>query len=365
MEGGDGTKHSSSCRRRSFLGALATGAIAATAGCLTRGEASDLTGEIIIDGSDTVLPHGAAMANEFMWRNNRVSIPVRGAGTGAGFQRFCAGETTIQNASRPILPDEESSCTSSGVDWVEVQIALDGIAVFVHPDNDWIPDDEGLTVAELKAIWERDSEVDTWADVREGWPDEEIELFGRDTASGTFDYFTEHIIGEIGNIRRDYSATSDTNVIVRGVRGNKYGLGWGGAGYYYENEDDLKLIGVAEDEDGPYVFPTRKNIEEGIYTPLSRALYIYIRKDALTREHVREYAKFFFEEIDEEGYRLAEEFDIIEPGETLLWTQYAARRVGYFALTDGWIDREVEGPYSTIDAYVQATLDSAIEEVVG
>lgn len=360
---GDATSLSSSCRRREFLGTLAVGGLTATAGCITRGEASDLEGQIVVDGSDTVLPHAAAMANEFMWRNNRVSISVSGAGTGAGFQRFCAGETTIQDASRPILPDEETSCEASGVDWVELQVALDGIAVFVHPENDWIPDDEGLTVDELKAIWERDSTVNTWADVREGWPNEEIGLFGRDSASGTFDYFTEHIIGEIGNIRRDYSGTPDTNVIVRGVRGDKYGLGWGGAGYYYENEDDLKLVGIAEDESSEYVFPTRKNIEEGVYTPLSRALYIYIRRDALKRRLVRAYTRFFFEELDEQGYRLAQEFDIIDPGEALLWTQYAARRVGYFALTDGWVEREIAGSYTTIDEYVESTLEAAIDEV--
>lgn len=365
MGRGDATRLSSVCRRREFLGSVAVGGLATLAGCIEHGQASELEGQIVVDGSNTVLPHGAAVALEFMWRNNRVSIPVRGSGTGAGFQRFCTEETVIQNASRQILPDEESACSDNGVEWIELQALLDGIAIFVHPDNDWIPEDEGLTVAELRAIWERDSTVQTWSDVREDWPDEEIVLYGRDSASGTFDYFTEHITGELGNIRRDYSGTPDTNVIVRGVRGNKYALGWGGAGYYFENQDDLRLLGVAEDDDSPYVFPRRENIEDGTYSPLSRAMYIYIRKDALASPLVRAYARFFFDEIDEEGYRLAEEFDIIDPGESLLWTQYAARRVGFFAITDGWIEQAFDGRYTTIEEYIDDTLEAAIEEVTG
>ncbi len=202
-----------------------------------------------MDGSNTVLPHGAVVSEEFQWRNNRVVIPVRGSGTGAGFQRFCAGETHVQNASRPILEDERDLCGQHGIEYLELETALDGLAVIANPDNDWC---ESLTVEELAAIWESGSDVETWSDVRPDdpdFPDEEIELYGRDPASGTFDYFTEEITGEIGNIRSDYSASADTNVIVRGVRGSEYALGFGGAGYYYENEDELKLLGV-DDGDG-------------------------------------------------------------------------------------------------------------------
>ena len=298
------------------------------AGCLARGQSSDLSGEILMDGSNTVRPHGAAVSEEFQWRNNRVIIPVRGSGTGAGFQRFCEGETEFQNASRSILEDEESICAANDVEYVKLETVLDGLAVWVHPDNDWC---DTLTVEELERIWQSGSDVETWRDVRPddpNWPDEDIDLYGRDAASGTFDYFTEAITGEIGNIRSDYSASADTNVIVRGVRGRQYGLGFGGAGYYYENEDELKLVAVDDDNDG--VIPTRETIESGEYTPLTRSMYSYIRRDALDREEVRRFACFYFEEIDGD----ATDADVVEDGETLTWTQWAARRVGFYAIPD-------------------------------
>ena len=317
--------------------------LAGLAGCIARGEDSGLSGEVRMDGSNTVLPHGAVVSEEFQWRNNRVVIPVRGSGTGAGFQRFCTGETHAQNASRTILEDEEALCAEHGVEYLELETALDGLAVFASPENDWCDD---LTVEELAAIWESGSAVETWSDVREEWPDEEIELYGRDAASGTFDYFTEALTGEIGNIRSDYSASADTNVIVRGVRGSPYGLGFGGAGYYYENEDDLKLLGV-DDGEGP-VEPTRDTVESGEYTPLTRPLYTYFRTDGFEREEVRRFARFYFEEIDGE----ATEAEIVEDDETLVWTQWAARRVGYYAVPDETIEEDVTKLEDAIDGVV-------------
>lgn len=335
-------------RRRVLLGTVGS-VLTGLSGCITRGYETDLSGEVLVDGSNTVLPHGAVVSEEFQWRNNRVIIPVRGSGTGAGFQRFCAGETDVQNASRPILDGESEMCSANGIEYVGLETALDGLAVFAHPDNGWCDD---LTVEELHQIWQSGSDVDTWSDVREEWPDEEIELYGRDPASGTFDYFTEQINDEIGDIRSDYSASADTNVIVRGVRGSEYALGFGGAGYYYENEDDLKLIGV-DDGDGP-VEPTRETIESGEYTPLTRPLYTYFRVSALERDVVRAFAEFYFEEIDGE----ATEADIVEDDETLVWTQWAARRVGYYALPD-----EVDDPDEPSVAKSEATLREALEEV--
>ncbi|MWV39720.1 MULTISPECIES: PstS family phosphate ABC transporter substrate-binding protein [Natrialba] len=322
-------------RRHVLLGAAGT-ALSGLAGCLARGEDSGLDGEIRMDGSNTVLPHGAVVSEEFQWRNNRVVIPVRGSGTGAGFQRFCAGETHVQNASRPILEDERDLCGQHGIEYLELETALDGLAVIANPDNDWC---ESLTVEELAAIWESGSDVETWSDVRPDdpdFPDEEIELYGRDPASGTFDYFTEEITGEIGNIRSDYSASADTNVIVRGVRGSEYALGFGGAGYYYENEDELKLLGV-DDGDG-VVKPKRETIESGEYQPLTRPLYTYFRTDAFEREEVRAFARFYFEAIDGE----ATDAEIVEPGEELTWTQWAARRVGYYAIPDEQVRASAE-----------------------
>ncbi len=335
-------------RRRVLLGA--TGAmLSGLAGCLAQGKDSGLSGEIRVDGSNTVLPHSAVVAEEFQWRNNRVEIPVQGSGTGAGFQQFCEGSTHIQNASREIGEGEQRICDDNGVNFIGIETALDGIGLIVHPDNHWC---DSLTVEELNEIWQSGSAVETWQDVRSGWPDEEIDLYGRDPASGTFDYFTEQINGEVGNTRSDYSASADTNVIVRGVRGSRYSLGYGGVGYYYENEDDLKLLAV-DNGDGP-VIPDRETIESGEYQPLTRALYTYFRTDAFAREEVREFAEFYFEEIDDE----AREAEIVEDGETLVWTQWAARRVGFYGLPDESPDADEPSIERS-----KAALDTAIDEV--
>lgn len=332
--------------RREFLASCLGGAAAGLAGCVAQGEPTDLEGQILMDGSNTVFPHGAAVAEEFLWRNGNVQIPASGSGTGAGFQRFCAGETEFQNASRAILPDEVERCNDEGVEYLELEALLDGIAIMKHPDNDWC---EELTVEELNQIWRSGSEVELWSDVRPGWPDEEMELYGRDSASGTYDYFTNAINGEYGNIRDDYSGTPDTNVIVRGVRGNKYALGWGGAGFYFENRNDLDLVEV-DNGDGP-VRPTPANIESRRYEPLSREMYVYVRKDALSRPEVAAFARFYFEPIDERGRELGRELDVVEEGEELTWTQWAARRVGFFAIDDETV------------ADSRAKLNAAIEEV--
>lgn len=320
--------------RRGLLSGVGAGVVG-TAGCLARGEDSGLDGEIRIDGSNTVLPHSAAVAEEFQWQNNRVQIPVQGSGTGAGFQRFCTGETHVQNASRAILPDEEELAEENGIEYLEVEAVLDGLAVWANPENDWC---DCLTVSELNAIWESGSDVTTWSDVREEWPNEEIALYGRDSASGTFDYYTETINGEIGNIRSDYSASSDTNVIVRGVRGNQYALGFGGAGYYYENEEDLKLLGV-DDEEGEEgcVRPTRETIEEGTYEPLTRPMYVYFRRDQFEREEFQAFARFYFEDDprDDEG---------------LTYAQTSARRVGYYAIPDETVEESSEKVENAIEA---------------
>lgn len=338
--------------RRSALATCAAG-IAALSGCLVHGESSPLRGSIIVDGSNTVLPHGSAVAEEFLWRNNRVNIPVRGSGTGAGFQQFCQGATDIQNASREIHDSEITLCGTEGVDFVELTTLRDGIAIYAHPDNDWC---EYLTVEELQAIWGSGSEVQTWADVRpeEDWPDEEIALFGRDPASGTFDSYTERLMGEVGNIRNDYSASADTNVIVRGVSGDRYALGWGGAGYFYENTDRLKLIGV-DDADSPidgYEIPTVDSIEdEQQYPRFSRDMYIYVNANELRRETLRAFTEFYFEPIDEQTHEQAVENDIADPDEELTWTQWAARKVGFYAIPDEVVENSKETLRNAIEEY--------------
>jgi len=322
--------------RRGFLAAGAAG-VAALAGCVVHGADSGLRGTITMDGSNTVLPHGAAVAEEFLWRNNRVTIPVIGSGTGAGFQQFCEGHTDIQNASRPILPDEEALCADNGVEYVELEALRDGIAVLGNPENDWC---DCLSTAQLRAIWEPGSNVETWADVDSDWPDEEFALYGRDPGSGTFDSYTERLMGEIGAIRGDYSASADTNVIVRGVSGDAHALGWGGVGFYQENRDELTLIAV-DDGDG-CERPERESVETGSYSPLSRSMYVYFNADELDSEVMRTFARFYFEEVSEEAHEEAVSEGFAEPDERLTWTQWAARRVGFFAVADDVVDRSRE-----------------------
>lgn len=321
MEQSDGSRPS----RRQFLGAIGTGIVAGIAGCAVTGTDSPLQGNFEIDGSNTVLPHAVAVAEEFSWQHGNVSNPVSGSGTGAGFQRFCLNETEFQNASRQIEESERQQCADNNVDWLEIAALRDGIAIYKHPDN---PVDR-LTQDQLRRIWEQDSDIQRWSDLDPDWPDEEIALYGRDSASGTFDYFTREITGAVGNIRTDYSGNPDTNTIVRGVSGNQYAIGFGGAGYYYENEDDLGLIAVENDE-GEFILPTAETIRTGEYSPLSRDMYLYIRTDALERLAVAAFALFYFVDADEEAIGRLD--NPPEDDQPLMWTQWAALRVGFYSL---------------------------------
>ena len=328
----DGHQTSVGVTRRGFLAACGAGA-ASLAGCLVHGEDGGVRGTVVVDGSNTVLPHSSAVAEEFLWRQNRVNIPVRGSGTGAGFERFSEGATDIQNASRPISDTERERCEANDISFIELEALRDGIAIFAHPDNTWC---DSLSVSQLRDIWEPGSSIETWQDIDPEWPDEPLSLFGRDPASGTFDSFTERMTGEVGAIRDDYSASADTNVIVRGVSGNRYALGWGGAGFYYENPDDLSLVGV-DDPDGPVdgpVKPSRETIESEEYTPLWRSMYVYINEASLEDEATRAFVEFYFREIDDETHDSAVADGIADPDEYLTWTQWAARRVGFYAASD-------------------------------
>ncbi len=317
--------------RRSFLAAGAVGVGGAFAGCLVRGNASELEGTIRMDGSNTVHPHGALMAYEFQWRNNKVRIPASSSGTGGGFQRFCRSETDIQNASRRITDDEKDHCERNDVDWIELEAMLDGIALITHPENDWC---DCLTVEQAREMWRSGSPVRTWSDLDSEWPDRRIRFFGRDSASGTFDSFTERLMGTPGNIRRGYSETGDSNVIVRGVRGNEYATGFLGAGFYEANQDDLNVISIKdpenEDTDG-CITPNRETIEGETYTPLTRPMYVYINANELHREELQAFTRFYFEEIDDETHQRTVDRGDADPDERLWWTEWAARQVGFYA----------------------------------
>ncbi len=302
-------------RRRVLLG-VAGSSLMGLSGCIveTHGTDSGLEGSLRIDGSNTLLPNTAAVAELFQWENNQTRVAVQDSGTGAGFEKFCTGETDMQNASREITDSEESLCADNDVEWIELEVVLDGIAIFKHPENDWCDE---LTVDQLGDLWERNSEIETWSDLDDDWPDEELSLYGRDSASGTFDYFTEQITGTAGNIRQDYSGTPDTNQIVSGVSGSRYAVGFGGAGYYYENEDDLDLIAVDDGDGG--VEPTRETIESEEYQPLTRPMYLYAKPDELEDELYREFLRFYLDN-----------------------TQETAREVGFYAVPDETIDAQHE-----------------------
>ncbi len=255
---------------------------------------STLSGTIEIDGSSTVYPVGEALAEEFQRMHGGTRVTVGVSGTGGGFKRFCAGETDISNASRSIEEDEAALCEQNGVEFTEVRIAWDGLSVVANPANDFA---QCLTTDELRRIWEPGSTVDNWSQVRDGFPDQRIILYGPGTDSGTFDYFTEEIAGETGASRPDYTASEDDNVLVQGVTGDPGALGYFGYAYYEENQDRLKLVAV--DGGAGCVQPTVETIESGEYAPLSRPLFLYVSDRGLEKEAVREFLEFSLTEGSE------------------------------------------------------------------
>lgn len=269
-----------------FLATVAAGCL----GCSLE-ESETGSNQIEIDGSSTVYPVSFAVVEEYEKTHPDVTITVSQTGTGAGFERFARGETVISDASRFIKPKEIKACKENGIDYVELQIAIDGLTVVVNSENDWC---DALTVDQLKQIWQKDSDVKKWSDVDPSWPDEEIKMFGPGTESGTYDYFVEEICGKDIGSRSDYEYSSKDNVLVEGIAGEKYALGYFGYAYYAENKDRLKALAISptdNPEDG--VLPTTENVESGAYTPLSRPLFIYVRKDALKRPEVVEFVDFY------------------------------------------------------------------------
>jgi phosphate transport system substrate-binding protein len=279
-------------------------AMAMLTGCGGADDAApgEVVGAVEADGSSTVFPVTEAVAEEFgIETGGDVRVTVAYSGTGGGFRRFCTGETDLNNASRPILPSEVEICEQNGVDFIELQVAWDGLAVIVSPANDFV---QCLTVDELRRIWEPGSTVTQWSDVRPEWPDRPLRLYGPGTNSGTFDYFTEEIGGEIRSSRSDYTASEDDNVLVQGVAGDVNALGYFGFAYYVENQSRLKLVGV--DDGNGCVLPDAETIESGRYSPLSRPLFIYVKRESLERPAAAAFVDFYLsvapELVSEIGY---------------------------------------------------------------
>jgi phosphate transport system substrate-binding protein len=265
---------------------------ASTAGTPTAGGTTEsLSGRIEVDGSSTVGPFVTAGAEDFQAQNSGVQVTVGISGTGGGFERFCAGETDISDASRPIKDDEEVPvCQKNGIEYTELQIANDGIAVVVNNENDWAT---CLTVEQLKKIWEPDSKVKSWKDIDASFPDETLTLAGPGTDSGTFDFFTNEINGEEGASRTDYQATEDDNVIVQAVEGDKGGLGYFGLSYFEQNKANLKDVQV--DGGSGCVTPSTETVQDGSYTPLSRPLFIYVKNTSLQKPEVKAFVQYLLD----------------------------------------------------------------------
>ena len=257
---------------------------------------SDARDIVRIDGSSTVYPVTEAVAEEFLAETRgKIRVTIGVSGTGGGFKKFCTGETDISNASRPIKPSEVARCKEGKVAYIELPVSYDGLAVVVNPGNDWAAH---MTTAELKKLWApaAQGKVMKWSGVRDGWPDKEIHLFGPGVDSGTFDYFTEAIVGESGASRGDYTASEDDNVLVQGISTDKYALGFFGVAYYEYNKDKLRIVPIDDGNDangkGP-VPASYDNVLNGTYQPLSRPLFIYVSKKSSGKPDVKKFINFY------------------------------------------------------------------------
>src|SRR5688572_28138550 len=294
--------------RSAALAALTLGLTACGGGTLAGegGEAAPVL--ITVDGSSTVFPIAEAVAEEFGKANPNTRTPTVGiSGTGGGFQKFCRDETDISNASRPIRPAEIEACQKAGVEYIEVPIAYDGLAIVVNPKNTWAAT---ITVDELKTLWSPDAQgkITRWNQVRTSWPDREIRLFGAGVDSGTYDYFTEATVGKEGASRGDFTSSEDDNVIVQGVGSDELALGFLPLAYVEENRERLKIVpvddGKADNGAGP-ITPSAETVRGGTYQPLSRPLFIYVARKAADRPEIQKFVEMFFSRDDlvqEVGY---------------------------------------------------------------
>jgi phosphate transport system substrate-binding protein len=297
---------------------LVAGCSGPTSSSSTEGAGAALSGNVRIDGSSTVFPISQAIAEAFGEEHPDVRVPVSQNGTSAGMGKFLKKENDICDASRAITDAEKQIAKDAGIEYIELTVAYDGLAIVVNPQNTWC---DAITVGELKAMWrpEADGEVTRWSQVNEAWPDEPLKLFGPGTASGTFEYFTEAICGEKKASRADYTRSENDNMLVRGVEGEKGALGYFGYAYYAQNKDKLKLVAV-DGGQGP-VLPSTETVLDGTYAPLSRPLYLYVNLESLKRPEVQTFLKFYLEHAgemaEEVGYVAVKQDDADKDKETL------------------------------------------------
>ncbi len=251
---------------------------------------------IKVDGSSTVFPITEAVAEEFRAVAPKVNVSIGVSGTGGGFKKFSRGETNISDASRPIKAKEVKLCEQNKINYIQLEVAYDGLAVLINPENDWV---DYFTVEELKKLWspEAQGKITKWNQIRASWPDKEIHLFGPGTASGTYDYFSEAICGKKVGTRGDYTASEDDHVLVQGISGDKYSLGFFGLAYYESNKDKLKLVGVKNGEE--VVKPSLETVSNGTYKPLSRPLFIYVNSTSVKEKHIVDFVNFYISKASE------------------------------------------------------------------
>ncbi len=257
---------------------------------------------IKIDGSSTVYPVTEAVAEEFQKANKGLKVTVGVSGTGGGFKKFCRTETDISNASRPITASEMADCKAAGVEYFELPVAFDALTVVINPRNAWL---KQATVAELKKMWEpaAQGKVMRWNQVNPAWPDQPMKLFGAGSDSGTFDYFTEAIVGKSKSSRGDFTASEDDNVLVQGVAGDVNAIGYFGYAYYAENQGKLKALPIVEKDGKPAVSPSPETVIAGTYQPLARPIFIYVNSKSLAKPEVKKFVDFFMAQ----GAKMAKE----------------------------------------------------------
>lgn len=270
--------------------------LALPSACKGGGGGSGTEGAIVaVDGSSTVYPITEAVAESYRDQAPKTRVTIGVSGTGGGFKKFCAGELAVANASRPIRPSELTACKAQGIEFVELPVAYDGISVVVNLKATWV---DHMTVDELKRLWspEAQGKIKRWSQIREGWPDEEIHLFGPGVDSGTYDYFTKAIVGTEHASRGDYTSSEDDNVVVQGISTDRLALGYFGFAYYEENKDKLKIVpiddGDATDGTGP-ITPSRETVSDGTYQPLSRPVFIYVSMKAVANSHAAGFIDFY------------------------------------------------------------------------
>ena len=255
-----------------------------------------------VDGSSTVYPVTEAVAEEFQKANKGLKVTVGVSGTGGGFKKFCRGETDISNASRPISASEMADCKKIGVEYYELPVAFDALTVVINPRNTWL---KQATVAELKKMWEpaAQGKITRWNQVNPAWPDQPIKLFGAGSDSGTFDYFTEAIVGKSKSSRGDFTASEDDNVLVQGVAGDVNAIGYFGYAYYAENTGKLKALPIVEKDGKPAVSPSEQTVLAGTYQPLARPIFIYVNAKSLAKPEVKKFIDFYMTQ----GAKMAKE----------------------------------------------------------